>query len=68
MNKFLGPFKAMFSAGRSTRNHDEAYLAQAADIYDLERRLSELEHRQGGAFSAHIGPLGALANHWNPRW
>ncbi|MHB1668078.1 MAG: DUF3563 family protein [Thiomonas sp.] len=68
MNKLLGQLKAMFSASHGSRNGDEAYLEQATDIYDLERRMSEIEHRQGGAFSANIGPLGALVNHWSPRW
>ena len=68
MNTFLGQLKAMFSAHRSAQGDAEAYLGQATDRGDLERRMRELERRRGGAFSAHIGPLGALANHWSPRW
>lgn len=27
------------------QQRDEAYLSQATDIYDLERRITEIDHR-----------------------
>lgn len=55
MNAVLRFIKQLFSAP-SQHEQDEAYLAQAVDIYDLERRMRQLDRRRydaqrhGGAY------------------
>ncbi|WP_420473558.1 DUF3563 family protein [Noviherbaspirillum sp. ST9] len=36
------------SIEESRREHDEAYLAEATDCSDLERRMRDLDHAQRG--------------------
>jgi hypothetical protein len=45
MSNFLRLLKALVPSMPSQRERDEAYLAEALDIYDLERRLREIDAR-----------------------
>ncbi len=47
---------------------DEAYLAQASDISDLERRMLELETHVHHGISADYAPSDAFGAHMRPRW
>ena len=40
------------------RNRDQAYLAQSVDIYDLERRMREIDQRGRSAASDLTFSLG----------
>ncbi|MBU6257498.1 MAG: DUF3563 family protein [Burkholderiales bacterium] len=44
MSKLIELLKSLIPAD----DPDEAYLAGSADIYELERRVEELERRRGG--------------------
>lgn len=49
MSKFLDFIKSL--APKSQRQLDEAYLARSTNIYDLERRMRELQgHMQPGVY------------------
>ena len=43
MSKLLEFFKALISIDESSQARDEAYLAEAVDNYDLERRMREID-------------------------
>ena len=45
MSTFCRLIKALLPAMRSQKERDEAYLAEAVDIYDLERRMREIDSR-----------------------
>ena len=45
MSNLLSFLKALVPSMQSQRERDEAYLAEALDIYDLERRLREIDAR-----------------------
>jgi Protein of unknown function (DUF3563) len=45
MLNFFKLFKALLPSTQSQRERDEAYLAEAMDIDDLERRLREIDAR-----------------------
>jgi hypothetical protein len=45
MSNFLRLIKALIPSLRSQHECDEAYLAEAVDIYDLERRMREIDAR-----------------------
>ncbi len=45
MSKLLGLIQALLPEIEPQQARDQAYLAQAVDIYDLERRMREIEHR-----------------------
>ena len=47
MSKLLGRIQALIPHFVSQRELDEQYLNKACDIYDVERRQFELEHRTG---------------------
>jgi len=49
MNQFREFLKALIPHIETQAERDEAYLAQAIDIYDLERRMEELDRRRRGA-------------------
>ena len=49
-------FIKLFSV-RSQQDQDEAYLAQSTDIYDLERRMRQLDSRHYDA-RRHGGTYG----------
>ena len=57
----LDTLKDLFSIdGPTAQERDEAYLADAIDIYDLERRIRELDQRDAGRFP---GAFGNVFNH-----
>ena len=43
MLNFLSLLKALVPSMPMQRERDEAYLAEALDIYDLERRMREID-------------------------
>lgn len=45
MTKLLNLLKSLLPAIESQRERDEAYMADAVDIYDLERRMREIDER-----------------------
>jgi hypothetical protein len=53
LNKFIG---WIFDADQSnTQQRDEAYLAESADLYELEVRMRQIDRR------SPIGPFGLNA-------
>lgn len=56
MNAVFRFFKQLFSVP-SQREQDEAYLSQATDIYDLERRMRQID-RRGYDAQRHGGTYG----------
>jgi hypothetical protein len=57
MTKFFDLIKALLPQIESQHDHDEAYLAKAVDVVDLERRVRELDQR---ARAWHPGPQFAV--------
>lgn len=58
MSKFLGLLRALLPQIEPQRARDQAYLAQSVDIYDLERRMREIDHRSrtaGGELTFSLG-------------
>jgi hypothetical protein len=45
MSAILRLIKALLPSFPSQHDRDEAYLAEAVDIYDLERRMREIDAR-----------------------
>lgn len=45
MSHFMERIKALVPHLPTQRELDEAYLSEATDIYDVERRLYEIDHR-----------------------
>ena len=45
MSKLLGLFQAMLPEIEPQQARDQAYLDQSVDIYDLERRMREIDQR-----------------------
>jgi hypothetical protein len=45
VSKLLGLFQAMLPEIEPQQARDQAYLAQSVDIYDLERRMREIDER-----------------------
>ena len=45
MPKFLGLIQALLPEVEPQRSRDQAYLEQSVDIYDLERRMREIDQR-----------------------
>ena len=45
MLNFLKLLKALIPSLPTQRERDEAYLAEALDVYDLERRMREIDAR-----------------------
>lgn len=45
MTKLLNLLKSLLPAIESQKERDEAYMADAVDIYDLERRMREIDER-----------------------
>ena len=43
MSNFLKLLKALVPSMRAEHERDEAYLAEAMDIYELERRTREID-------------------------
>jgi hypothetical protein len=50
MSNLMEFIKALFPVWQSQRDLDEAYLAESTDVYDLERRMRDLDSdsRQNG--------------------
>ena len=58
MSKLLGLIQALLPEIEPQRNRDQAYLAQSVDIYDLERRMREIDQRSrsaGGDLTFSLG-------------
>ena len=56
MSKLLELIKALKPSAEPQRVRDEAYLAESVDIYDLERRMREIDCRgQNGSGSFWLG-------------
>jgi hypothetical protein len=51
MTTFLSFLKSFVPAIESREERDESYLADAVDIYDLERRMREIDERDRGNLS-----------------
>ena len=45
VSKLLGLIQAMLPEIEPQQSRDQAYLAQSVDIYDLERRMREIDQR-----------------------
>jgi Protein of unknown function (DUF3563) len=45
MTNLLNFLKSLLPSIESQQERDEAYMAQAVDIYDLERRMREIDER-----------------------
>jgi hypothetical protein len=45
VSRFLGLIQAIFPEIEPQQARDQAYLAQSVDIYDLERRMREIDQR-----------------------
>ena len=45
MTNFLGFLRTLVPFMRSQRERDETYLAEAMDLYELERRIRQVEAR-----------------------
>ena len=45
MSKFFGLIQAILPEIEPQHARDQAYLAQSVDIYDLERRMREIDQR-----------------------
>jgi hypothetical protein len=58
MSNFLRLIKALIPSMQSQHERDEAYLAEAVDIYDLERRMREIDARGRHATSGVTFGLG----------
>ena len=58
MSKLLGLFQAILPEIEPQQARDQAYLAQSVDIYDLERRMRELEQRSRSSASDLTFSLG----------
>ncbi len=52
MSKLVELIKALVPGFKSQQQVDEAYLAQSSDIYDLERRMNEMDH--GTRYASHL--------------
>jgi hypothetical protein len=58
VSKLLGLIQALLPEIEPQRNRDQAYLAQSVDIYDLERRMREIDQRGRSAASDVTFSLG----------
>jgi len=45
VSKLLGLIQAILPEIEAQQDRDQAYLAQSVDIYDLERRMREIDQR-----------------------
>ena len=51
MSRIFSLIKALLPSMQSQQERDEAYLAESVDIYDLERRMREVDGRSRNSFS-----------------
>ena len=56
MSKLLGLFQAILPEIEPQQARDQAYLAESVDIYDLERRMRQLDSGRHNLYS--IGSYG----------
>ena len=49
VSKLFGLIQALLPEVEPQQARDQAYLAQSVDIYDLERRMREIDQRGRGA-------------------
>ena len=49
MSSFFKLINSLFTGAPSQHDVDEAYLADSVDIYDLERRMREIDQRRRSA-------------------
>lgn len=54
-SKIFSTIKRVLPTVQRQQDRDEAYLAEAVDIYDLERRMRELDQRS--RYSSQVMPL-----------
>ncbi|MBV8620321.1 MAG: DUF3563 family protein [Curvibacter sp.] len=50
--------QALWPSFKSQQDIDEEYLAQSSDLYDLERRMREIEQRSRAGQTAQAFGLG----------
>lgn len=43
MSTLIERIKALIPAIKSQKDHDEAYLCQSVNVYDLERRMKDID-------------------------
>lgn len=56
MSTLFTILKNLLPAVQSQRERDEAYLAASADLYDLERRMRDIDQRgRRGLSAAAVG-------------
>ena len=48
MSQLIGLIKALVPHLPTQQELDDAYLNESVDIYDVERRMAEIEHRPHG--------------------
>lgn len=61
MSPIVGLIKALVPHFPTQQELDEAYLNQAVDIYDVERRMAEIDHRMAAPASDYYhSALGGL--------
>jgi hypothetical protein len=58
VSRLLGLIEAIFPEIEPQQARDEAYLAESVDIYDLERRMREIDQRGRSAASDLTFSLG----------
>jgi hypothetical protein len=46
MSNLIKLIQAFFPHASTQQERDEAYLNDSVDIYDLERRMAEMDHRK----------------------
>lgn len=57
MSKFIRLIKALALSAKSQKDLDNAYLSESTDVYDLERRMREIDLRgRSSARALSFGP------------
>jgi hypothetical protein len=59
MSKPIEFIKALVRSFKSEKDQDSAYLSEAVDVYDLERRMREIDFRAKNASGGHTCGFGA---------
>lgn len=68
MSMFKQFLEKLFSPADPQQQADEAYLAQAVDVCDLERRMQDIEHRGMQFDGMPVHPAHAGAQIWQSPW
>ena len=55
MSQLTALLKSFVPHMPSQQERDEEYLSEAVDVYDVERRMWEIDHRAAHAFSPAVG-------------